>query len=78
MTGDTIIVDTLTPSYIAVSTQIIGSAAQTIDERKVSKYTGLLASHLFVPISIESLSPINEAGHSFLSNWDYNIYTNFD
>ena len=67
LTRDTIIVDTLTPSYIAVSTQITGSAAQTVAERKVSKYTGLLASHLFVPIAIESLSPINEAGHLFLS-----------
>ena len=44
-----------------------GSAAQTVAEMKVSKYTGLLASRLFVPIAIESLSPINEAGHSFLA-----------
>ena len=67
LTGDTTIVDTLTPSNIAVSTQITGSAAQTVAERKVLKHTGLLASYLFVPIAIESLSPINEAGHSFLS-----------
>ena len=67
MTGDTTIVDTLTPSYIAVSTQIAGSAAQTVAERKVSKYAGLLASHLFVLIAIESITSINEAGHSFLS-----------
>ena len=67
LTGDTTIVDMLTPSYIAVSTQITGSAAQTVAERKFSRYTGLLASYLFVPIAIESLSPINEAGHSFLS-----------
>ena len=67
LTGDTTIVDTLTPSYIAISTQITGSAAQTVAERKVSKYTGLLASHIFIPIAIESLCPINEAGQSFLS-----------
>ena len=69
LTGDTTTVDTLTPSYIAVSTQITGSAAQTVAERKVSKYTDLLASHLFlfVPIAIESLISINEAGHSFLT-----------
>ena len=67
LSGDTTIVDTLTPSYIAVSTQITDSAAQTVAERNVSKYTGLVASHLFVPIDIESLSPINEAAHSFLS-----------
>ena len=77
MTGDITIVDTLT-SYIAVSTQITCSAAQTVAEMKVSMYTSLLASHLFVPIAIESLSPINEAGHYSYPNWDYNIYTNID
>ena len=56
LTGDTTIVDTLTPSYIAVSTQIAGSAALTVAERKVSKYTGLLAFNLFVPIAIEDRS----------------------
>ena len=35
--------------------------------RKVPKYGGLSASHLFVPIDIETLGPINEAGHAFLS-----------
>ena len=67
LTGDTTIVDTLTSSYIAVSTQITGSAAQPVADRKDSKYTGLPASHLFVPIAIEALGPINEVGHSFLS-----------
>ena len=60
-------VDTLAPTYVAVSAQVAGSAAQTAAERKVSKYAGLPASHLFVPIAIERLGPINEAGHSFLS-----------
>ena len=67
MTRDTTIVDTLTPSYVVVSTQITGSAAQTVAERKVSKYTGLPESHLIVPIAIEALGPINDAGNSFLS-----------
>ena len=60
-------VDTLAPSYVAVSAQVTGSAAQAAVERKVSKYAGLPASHLFVPIAIETLGPINEAGHSFLT-----------
>ena len=61
------VVDTLAPSYVADSAQIIGSPAQAAAERKVSKYAGLPASHLFVSITIETLGPINEAGHSFLS-----------
>ena len=64
---DATVVDTLVPSYVAVSAQVTGSAAQAAAERKVSKYAGLLASHLFVPIAIETFGPINEAGHSFLS-----------
>ena len=32
----------------------------------ISKYAGLSASHLFVPIAIETLDPINQAEHSFL------------
>ena len=64
---DATVVDTLAPSYVAVSTQITGSAAQAAAEKKVSKYAGLSASHLFVPIAIETLRSINEAGHTFLS-----------
>ena len=44
-------------------------------ERKVSKYAGLSASHLFVPIAIETLGPINEAGHSFLSELERRLST---
>ena len=57
----------MAPSYVAVSAQVTDSAAQAAAERKVSKYTGLPASHLVVSIAIETLGPINEAGHSFLS-----------
>ena len=67
MAWDATVVDTLAPSYVAVSAQVTGSAAQAAAERKVSKYVGLPACHLFVPIGIETLGPSNEAGHSFLS-----------
>ena len=67
MAWDTTVVDTLAPSYVDVSAQVTASAAQAAAERNVSKYAGLPASHLFVPIAIETLGPINKAGHSFLS-----------
>ena len=44
-------VNTLAPSYVSVSAQVTGSAAQAVDEKKVSKYAGLSASHLIVPIN---------------------------
>ena len=64
---DTMVVDTLAPFYVAISAQVTGSAVQAAADRKVSKYASLSASHLFVPIVIETLGPINKAGHSFLS-----------
>ena len=67
LSWDATVVDTLAPSYVAVSAQVTGSAAQAAAERKVSKYAGLPASHRLVPIAIEILDPINEAWHSFLS-----------
>ena len=67
---DATVIDTLAPSYVAVSAQVIGSAAQAAAERKVSKYAGPSAYHLFVPIAIETLGPINEAGHSSCPNWE--------
>ena len=68
-------VDTLAPSYVAVSAQFTGSAAQAMAERKVSKYAGLSASNLFAPIAIETLGPINEAGHSLLSELGRSLST---
>ena len=59
--------DMLVPSYVVVSTPVTGSAVQTDAKRKVSKYAGLSATHLIVPIAIETFGPENEAEHSFLS-----------
>ena len=75
MAWNATVVDTLAPSYVAVSAQVTGSAAQAAAERKVSKYAGLPASHLFVPIAIETLSPINETGHAFLSELGRHLST---
>ena len=70
---DATVVDTLAPSYVAVCAQVTGSAAQAVADRKVSKYAGLPASHLFAPIAIGTLVPINEAGHSFLSELERHL-----
>ena len=63
---DATVVDILAPSYVVGSAQITSSVAQTAAERKVSKYVGLSASHIFISIAIETLGPMNEAGDSFL------------
>ena len=62
------VVDTLAPSYVAVSAQVTGSEAQATAERKVSKYADLPASHLFVPIAIETLALSMKLDTLFCSN----------
>ena len=36
--------------------------------RKITKYDHLLASHHFVPVAFETLSPINNSGLDFTKN----------
>src|SRR6218665_624259 len=64
---DATVVDTLAPSYVQASATMAGSAAEIATERKNSKYSELLSTHFFVPIALETLGPINIAGHNFLS-----------
>ena len=75
MAWDATVVETFASSYVAVSAQVTDSAAQAAAVKKVSKYAGLSASHLFVSIAIETLGPINEAGHSFLSEMGRRLST---
>ena len=44
-----------------------GAAAESADRRKVTKYVEITRTHLFVPVAIESLGPINSSGVDFLS-----------
>src|SRR6218665_4193304 len=61
-------VHTLADSYVQASATMAGSEAEIASERKNSKYSELdLNTHFFVPIALETLGPINIAGHNFLS-----------
>src|SRR6218665_2536013 len=64
---DATVVDTLAPSYVQASATMAGSAAEIATERKNSKYSELVNTHFFMPIALETLGPINVAGHNFLS-----------
>src|SRR6218665_1178918 len=44
-----------------------GGAAELAAVRKQTKYSDLPPSHTCVPISIESLGPINQSGFDFIS-----------
>ena len=58
---DATVVNTLAPSYVAVSV-VRSQAVSCWPPRRVnsSKYAGLWSSHIFVPKVIETLGPVNE------------------
>ena len=46
----------------------VGSAPKAAAERKTAKYSALSSAHIFIPVAVETLGPINEAGDSFLAH----------
>ena len=44
-----------------------GSAAEEAATRKTAKYSNIQAHHIFQPVAVESLGPINASGRVFLS-----------
>ena len=59
--------DTLTRSYVAETSQSAGAAAESAARKKATKYGDITRSHIFVPVAVESLGPINSSGVDFLS-----------
>ena len=54
--------------YVPTTSQTPGAAAETAADRKTSKYAILSQSYLFVPVAVETMGAINEAGMNFLGN----------
>ncbi|PGH37340.1 MAG: hypothetical protein CRN43_21760 [Candidatus Nephrothrix sp. EaCA] len=65
---DATIVDTLAPSYLPASATRAGAAAGIAEDRKIQKYSALLDTHIFVPVAIETLGPINDKGLEFIAD----------
>ena len=64
---DATIACTLAESYIDLSAIHAGSAAESADTRKVSKYSGLPPEFIFQPLAFESLGAASASTSSFLS-----------
>src|SRR6218665_1580483 len=62
------IVDPLAPSYLPASATRAGAAAGFAENRKIQKYSALLDTHIFVPVAIETLGPINDKGVEFIAD----------
>ena len=68
VTWDVTVIDTLASSYVPATSQTPGAAAETAADRKTSKYAILSQSYLFVPVAVETMGAINEAGMNFLGD----------
>ena len=58
--------DTLACSYLRETSLSAGAAAEGAATRKIFKYQEIIRTHIFAPIAIESLGPINKEGLAFL------------
>ena len=59
--------DTLAASSLPSSFNTAGSAAEQAATKKSRKYQQLSSTHTFVPVTWETMGPINEEGLSFLN-----------
>jgi len=57
----------LADSYVATAAREAGSAAEEAATRKTAKYLNIQVHHIFLPVAVESLGPINISGRAFLS-----------
>lgn len=67
LTWDVTIVDTLADSYIASTSISAGGAASAAAIRKTAKYAAITASHIFMPVAVETLGPVNPDALHFMS-----------
>jgi len=58
----------LAQSYLPMTSQTTGAAAEAVADRKTAKYAPLTQSYLFVPIAVETMGDINRVGKEFLSD----------
>ena len=63
---DAMCMDTLAPSHSALAIREAGAVAASAEQRKRTKYLHLETTHHFVPVAVETLSPIGEEGRAFL------------
>jgi len=66
MAWDVTVVNTLAESYVTISASPCG-VAEHAAARKSLKYSSLPSSHIFQPLALETLGPINSTGISFLT-----------
>ena len=74
-TWDVTVADTLAASYITNTSRCAAAAAEAAASRKETKYAVISQTHLFFPLAFETLGPINQAGHDFISALGHRIFS---
>ena len=59
LTWDATLVDSLASSYLSATSSLRGSAADAAAGSKRSKYAVMMLTHIFVPVAVETLGPVN-------------------
>lgn len=72
-TWDVTVTDTTAASYLAISSACAASAAEAAAQRKDTKYADISRTHLFFPLALETMGPINQAGQEFVSDLGHRI-----
>ena len=58
----------MSQSYLPATSGSSGAAAEAAAERKTAKYGQLAQSYTFIPVAVEILGQISNAGLEFLSD----------
>src|SRR6218665_3307611 len=64
---DATVVDTLAASYLPSTMVAAAAAAEQAADRKCAKYDFISKTYHFVPLAYETLGPINNSGHLFIT-----------
>ena len=64
---DATVADTLAASYLSLTSVAAAATAEQAADRKCAKYDFLSKTYHFVPIACETLGPINNSSHLFIT-----------
>ena len=67
LTWDVTVADTFAATYVAATSIKAGEAAARLVANKREKYDELTHTHLFCPIAVETMGPVEEEGRDLLS-----------
>jgi len=67
LTWDVTVADTFAATYVAATSIKAGEAAARLAANKREKYAELTHTHLFCPIAVETMGPVEEEGRDLLS-----------